>query len=129
MNLTGKYPNIDLMEFKCRQAAQEFTKNGQVVLRDIDAQMFSQEWASSKGGNATEPYVIKDSRMFRQYTTVFVYSAEYDNKSTKWATVFFEDKLAYSINLPNQKFEEDLAKKSPAGVFAYQNRYFTGVVM
>ena len=112
------YPNLELIEYICKQAAYKLYPK---VLENVKypsfrMQVFTQTWANTATGFDLENYASGQA-FTDEYTTVveISWSDETDkeglrNSKNKIYGVFFGNEPAYMFINPNKKFFKDLEK-------------------
>lgn len=99
-----RYPNLD----KLSEVVDGIIQNKHYP-DTLDIYVFPQLWGSSLGGidvNEKGQSLISESVITKQYTTVFIAG------NFEVAFVFFEEKLAYTIEKPNDIFTKDLKRQA-----------------
>ena len=95
------YPNLELLYYKTRLVLLEQDKEKYKNV-ELQVEVFPQTWGSTALGFGG----IGGQALTQAYTTVIV-----DTK-TKYAGVFFGERLAYAILNPNERFWDDLNMKN-----------------
>ena len=98
-------PNLELLQYKVEQLIYREEQGKQYVPCDFDVIMFPQIWGSTCLGfdrTKTGGAAISCSAMTKAYTTVF------HEKNRDMFFIFFDGRIAYSVDHANDIFHEDL---------------------
>ena len=102
--LIGGYPNLELLEYKAKQAAKAHNEKYDAL--HFQADVFLQGWGSTALGFGG----IGGAAMSEAYTTVF------SDVLQDVHVVFFGNKPAYIVEKPTDRFFEDLKNRNMASV-------------
>lgn len=129
--LQPTYPNLELLEYKARQALlsdttfteklNEAKANNKFFCFYLDAHVFPQVWGSTALGFDRMPDgspSIGGCAMTKAYTTVF-----HEASISDTYVVFFGDRMCYKITNPTKKFLDDLQNRRLKPFSEALNRY------
>lgn len=124
------YPNLELIEYKFRQALntdEEFMEKVNKIkseskhfFADYDVVVFPQVWGSTcTGFDECKDGLpaIGGSAMTKEYTTVIC-----ENRTQTFA-VFFGNRICYLVTDANENFMNDLKNQNMSGLHLAKSRY------
>jgi len=116
--MTGKYPNIEILEKLFRSACDTIFSEPapHILVPETEVEVFPQTWPDTSCGIGDG---FAGQAFTKAYTSVFSlkWSTKQENKGITDSGniiygVFFRNTLAYVLINPNKKFQEDLKNHS-----------------
>lgn len=115
------YPNLELIEYKCKIAAFELHKNTlkDAIFTKFKIDTFMQTWGDTATGFDADEGYCAGQAFTDEYTTVCEMSWCKRDKEKRWVDipdriygVFFGNRMAYMFTNPNEKFFDDLKNRN-----------------
>lgn len=123
-------PNLELLVYMARQillkdkdfvsafnkVCAEAKSTGYFIVPDFDVEVFPQTWSNAATG-FDEPNTVSCQAITDAYTTVV------HECITNTYVVFFDNKLCYKVNDPNECFMDDLKNHCLKGITGAKEAY------
>lgn len=108
--MRAKYPNLELIEFKCKEMAIELYPKADWDFYNSYLDVFIQHWSTTARGFDFNGG-FSGQAITPEYITVF---SVYDKDGNDYYIVCFGNDIAYDVLNPNESFLKDLRDRNMA---------------